>query len=218
MLHIPATRLLLTASIGLLLSTQPGFASEGQANPELQQAPTASESQMPAVEQAGVAASAEDNEAADTSPDVDNSDESVQTITNDDVAAEETTENMNGDEVATTQTPTETTTEDPLFASIPIDMNHADWPALIVRPIDGSVTHNPHFTGNPPMGDDVITPLHAPDPVWQIQEALAGADAGNLNGENLTDLGAQPFIGLAQFVVMPLRMVIDNPLSETTSP
>jgi hypothetical protein len=204
MYNAPATRLLLTASIGLLLSTHPGFASDGQVNPDPQQA--------------GVAASAEANEAADSSTDIDKSDVSVQATPNEDVTAEDTTEDTIGEAVATTQSPTETSTNEPLFASVPIDVNHADWPAVVVRPIDGSVTHNPHFTGNPPMGDDVVTPLHAPDPVWQIQEALAGADAGNLNGENLTDLGTQPFIGLAQFVVMPVRMIIDNPLSEATSP
>jgi hypothetical protein len=100
----------------------------------------------------------------------------------------------------------------------PISMDRSDWPTIITTPADGSVTHNPHFTGNPPMGDDIISPLDAPDPIWQIQEALAGAYANNLNGENLSALGAQPFIAAAQFVAMPFRMILDNPLSKTTSP
>jgi len=99
-----------------------------------------------------------------------------------------------------------------------INMDRSGWPVIHISPADGSVTHHPHFMGDPPMGDDEINPLHAPDPVWQIQEALAGADAGNLNGENLAALGAQPFIGLAQFIALPVRMILDNPLSKATSP
>lgn len=100
----------------------------------------------------------------------------------------------------------------------PISMDRSDWPTLVVAPISGAVTHHPHFTGEAPLGDDIVTPLHAPDPVWQLQEALAGAHAGNLNGENLSALATQPVVGLAQFIVMPVRMVIDNPLSKETSP
>jgi hypothetical protein len=99
-----------------------------------------------------------------------------------------------------------------------ISMDRSDWPTVPVAPEDGTVTHHPHFVGNVPMGDDEVGPLDAPDPVWQIQEALAGADAGNLNGENLIDLSTQPFIGIAQFVIMPVQMVLENPWSEATSP
>jgi len=104
------------------------------------------------------------------------------------------------------------------IGSKPIDMDRSGWPTLVVTPTDGSVTHNPGYMGNPPMGDDIVTPLHAPQTLWQIQEALAGADAGNFNGENLAALGAQPFIGLAQFVLIPVRAVFENPWSDATSP
>ncbi|MEZ6190564.1 MAG: hypothetical protein R3C45_04655 [Phycisphaerales bacterium] len=97
-------------------------------------------------------------------------------------------------------------------------MDRTTWPAIVVTPADGKVTHNPHFMGDPPMGDDIVSPLHAPDPVWQIQEALRGADAGNWNGENLTALGVQPVIATAQILAIPFRAVIDNPLSKETSP
>ncbi len=97
-------------------------------------------------------------------------------------------------------------------------LDRSGWPVIVITPADGTVTHHPHFMGDPPMGDDEISPLHAPNPVWQIQEALAGAKSGNLNGENLSALGAQPFIGLAQFLAIPFRAVLDNPLSEATSP
>ncbi len=100
----------------------------------------------------------------------------------------------------------------------PIDMDRTAWPTIVVTPEDGSVTHNPHYMGNVPMGEDEVGPLDAPDPVWQIQEALRGADAGNYNGENLSALGAQPFIGLAQFVLIPVRAVFEYPWSEVTSP
>ncbi len=113
---------------------------------------------------------------------------------------------------------TPTQTDPPVVDSQPIDMDRSTWPTLVVTPTDGSVTHNPSYMGNPPMGDDIVTPLHAPETIWQIQEALGGADAGNLNGENLTALGAQPFIGLAQFVLIPVRVVFENPLSDATSP
>jgi hypothetical protein len=97
-------------------------------------------------------------------------------------------------------------------------MDRTTWPAIVVTPADGKVTHNPHFMGDAPMGDDIVSPLHAPDPVWQIQEALRGAEAGNWNGENLTALGAQPVIATAQILAIPFRAVIDNPLSKETSP
>jgi len=100
----------------------------------------------------------------------------------------------------------------------PISMDRADWPSLTVTPASGRVTHHPHFVGDVPMGEDAVSPLHAPDPVWQIQEALLGAEAENWSGHNLTDLGAQPFAGLAQFVVMPFQAVLENPWSEDTSP
>ena len=109
-----------------------------------------------------------------------------------------------------------TITPDP---ATPIDvMDRSTWPALVVTPADGKATHHPHFMGDPPMGDDIVSPLHAPDPVWQIQEALRGADAGNWNGENLAALGAQPFIATAQILAIPFRAAIDNPLSKETSP
>ncbi len=107
---------------------------------------------------------------------------------------------------------------DPANESRVISMDRSDWPTLTVSPIDGRVTHHPHFTGEAPLGDDIVTPLHAPDPVWQLQEALAGAHAGNLNGENLSHLGTQPIVGLTQFVLMPARMILENPLSKETSP
>ncbi len=113
---------------------------------------------------------------------------------------------------------TPTTQAKPITEPKPISMDRSDWPTILITPVDGSVTHNPHFTGNPPMGDDIISPLHAPDPVWQIQESLDGANANNLNSENLIDLATQPFIGLAQFIAIPVRAIIDNPLSKTTSP
>lgn len=97
-------------------------------------------------------------------------------------------------------------------------MDRTTWPAIVVTPASGKVTHHPHFMGDAPMGDDIVSPLHAPDPVWQIQEALRGAEAGNLNGENLTALGAQPVIATAQILAIPFRAVIDNPLSKETSP
>jgi len=100
----------------------------------------------------------------------------------------------------------------------PSILDRSAWPIIQVSPADGTVTHHPSFMGDPPMGEDIISPLRAPDPVWQIQEALAGADAGNLNGENLSALGAQPIIGLVQFIALPFRMILDNPLSEATSP
>jgi hypothetical protein len=102
--------------------------------------------------------------------------------------------------------------------STALSLDRSGWPIIRISPADGTVTHNPHFMGDPPMGEDMVSPLHAPDPVWQIQEALAGARAGNLNGENLAALGAQPIIGLAQFIAMPVRMILANPLSEATSP
>ena len=107
---------------------------------------------------------------------------------------------------------------EPAAESRIISMDRSDWPTLIVSPIDGKVTHHPHFTGEAPLGDDIVTPLHAPDPVWQLQEALAGAHAGNLNGENLSHLGSQPIVGLTQFVLMPARMILENPWSKETSP
>jgi len=107
---------------------------------------------------------------------------------------------------------------DPANESHVISMDRSDWPTIVVSPIDGKVTHHPHFTGEAPLGEDIVTPLHAPEPVWQLQEALAGAHAGNLNGENLSHLGSQPFVGLTQFVLMPVRMVLENPLSKETSP
>ncbi len=97
-------------------------------------------------------------------------------------------------------------------------LDRSTWPVIRVSPADGSVTHHPAFMGDPPMGEDVVNPLHAPDPVWQIQEALAGAVAGNLNGENLSALGAQPIIGLIQFLALPFHAILENPLSEATSP
>lgn len=128
----------------------------------------------------------------------------------------------------TETTPTETATdvqvietggiEQPSSHSGPISMDRSDWTAIVVSPEDGSVTHNPHYMGNVPLGEDEVSPLHAPDPVWQIQEALRGANSGNLNGENLSALGAQPFIGLAQFVLIPVHAVFDHPWSEATSP
>jgi len=106
----------------------------------------------------------------------------------------------------------------PIMETQPISMDHSGWPVIVVTPADGSVTHNPGYMGNPPMGDDIVTTLNAPDPVWQVQEALAGAKAGNLNGENLLDLGAQPFIGLARIFIIPARAVFERPWAEVTSP
>ncbi len=103
-------------------------------------------------------------------------------------------------------------------AGEPISMDRSDWPTIVILPEDGSVTHNPHYMGNVAMGEDEVGPLHAPEPVWQIQEALSGADAGNYNGENLSALGAQPFIGLVQFVLIPVHAVFEQPWSEATSP
>lgn len=100
----------------------------------------------------------------------------------------------------------------------PIEMDRSAWPTIVIRPEDGSVTHNPHYMGNVPMGEDEVSPLDAPDPVWQIQEALRGAYAGNYNSENLSALGAQPFIGLAQFALIPVRAVFKHPWAEVTSP
>jgi hypothetical protein len=97
-------------------------------------------------------------------------------------------------------------------------MDRSDWQVIVVAPADGKVTHNPTYVGGVPMGEDIVSPLHAPDPVWQIQEALRGADAGNWNGENLADLGGQPFIALGQFIAMPFRAVIEHPWSDQTSP
>ncbi len=115
-----------------------------------------------------------------------------------------------------------TVAEEPSIDAVeatPIDvMDRSTWPALVVTPSDGKATHHPHFMGDPPMGEDIVSPLHAPDPVWQIQEALRGADAGNWNGENLAALGAQPFIAAAQILAIPFRAAIDNPLSKETSP
>jgi len=107
---------------------------------------------------------------------------------------------------------------DPANESRVISMDRSHWPTITVSPIDGRVTHHPHFTGEAPLGEDIVTPLHAPDPVWQLQEALAGAHAGNLNGENLSALGSQPIVGLTQFVLMPARMILENPWSKETSP
>lgn len=103
-------------------------------------------------------------------------------------------------------------------AAAPIAMDRTAWPRTVVTAAEGKVTHNPHYMGNPPMGEDIVSPLHAPDPIWQIQEALRGADAGNLNGENLIDLGTQPFVGLAQIVLMPVRAVLEHPWANVTSP
>lgn len=103
-------------------------------------------------------------------------------------------------------------------AAAPISMDRSDWPHIVVTPADGTVTHHPQFVGNVPMGEDEVGPLNAPDPVWQIQEALLGAEADNLNGDNLTDLVTRPIIGLAQFVLIPFQAVLENPWSEATSP
>ncbi len=100
----------------------------------------------------------------------------------------------------------------------PISMDRSHWPRIVITPADGSVTHDPHYVGSVPMRDDEVSPLHAPDPVWQIQEALIGADADNLSGENLTDLVTQPFIGLARMVLLPFQAVIQHPWADATSP
>lgn len=105
------------------------------------------------------------------------------------------------------------------YPAPPVDlMDRTTWPAIVVTPADGKVTHNPTFMGEVPMGEDIVSPLHAPDPVWQIQEALRGEEAGNLNGENLSALAAQPVIATAQIIAMPFRAILDNPLSKETSP
>ena len=96
-------------------------------------------------------------------------------------------------------------------------MDRSDWPVVEIAPADGAVTHNPTYMGSVPMGEDEVSPLHAPDPVWQIQEALRGATAENYSAENTRDLVTQPFIGLAQFVLIPFEAVIEHPWSEVTS-
>ncbi len=201
MTYTTATRFFLIATTGLLLIARPGMASEGTAPPATQAQDTPETTEVtpdmtpPAIPNEHIA-------------------EVVPIEDEIDIEVEPTV-----DPVDTVETPDAPDTPDTqIFQTTPIDMDRAGWPTILVTPTDGSVTHNPGYMGNPPMGDDIVTPLHAPDPVWQIQEALAGADAGNLNGENLSALGAQPFIGLAQFGLIPVRAVFENPLSDTTSP
>ncbi|GAB4195794.1 MAG: hypothetical protein Kow00105_09980 [Phycisphaeraceae bacterium] len=97
-------------------------------------------------------------------------------------------------------------------------MDRSDWPTVVVSPADGRVRHDPTYMSNPPLGEDIVSPLHAPDPVWQIQEALRGAEAGNFNGENLLGLVAEPFSALAQIAMMPAAMVIEHPWADRYSP
>ncbi len=197
MTHTTIHRLLLTAMICLPLVARPGLASDGTdppASTQGEQAPAA-----PAT-QAEAAATVEADEVA------------APAVTTD-VAAPAVPGDIVIDDIDTTPK-----SDNSASQAAPIDMDRTGWPTVVVTPSDGSVTHNPSYMGNPPMGDDIVTPLHAPDPVWQIQEALAGEEAGNLNGENLAALGAQPFIGLAQFVIMPIRALFENPLSDATSP
>lgn len=106
----------------------------------------------------------------------------------------------------------------PQLQAEPISMDRSDWPTIVISPADGKTTHNPAYMGDVPMGEDIVSPLHASDPVWQIEEALRGADAGNWNGENLADLGAQPFIALGRFIAIPFFAILEHPWSEDTSP
>jgi hypothetical protein len=199
-MNTPATRLLLIASVGLLLTARTALGSQGQA---VEPAPT----DPPQPVQAGG--------SADTAP--------APTVDDAVAPADAARDAVAIEEVAPQDavTPADVDTQTPgpkMTGTVPVNMDHSVWPAIVFTPADGSVTHNPSYMGTPPMGEDIVNPLHAPDPVWQIQEALAGADAGNLNGENLLDLGAQPFIGLVKFFIIPVRAIFEHPLSDVTSP
>lgn len=117
----------------------------------------------------------------------------------------------------TVEPPEQAEAAEPVHA-VPISMDRSDWPHIVLTPADGTVTHNPQFVGNVPMREDEISPLDAPDPVWQVQEALNGDQAQGLGGENLLDLVTQPVIGTVQIVLIPIEAVIENPWSDATSP
>jgi hypothetical protein len=215
MKHPNAVSMILTASAAILISAPQAIASEGV--PVVPDEVEAAE-----VREAAETASAEAEEAGVVIEVVEEAEATTDAVVLEAVVAEDVVEAAEEPVEAEATTDTRVLEAEvvaqPVSSDNPISMDRSDWPAIVVTPEDGSVAHNPHYMGNVPLGEDIVSPLHAPDPVWQIQEALRGAEAGNLSGENLSALGAQPFIGLAQFALIPFRAVIEHPWSDATSP
>ncbi len=97
--------------------------------------------------------------------------------------------------------------------------NRANWPKVKFMPADGRTVHNPSYYGEVPLGDDAISVISPPDPVWRMQEALSGAKPGNWDAQNLGQFAWDLPIGFGLTTLsVPVQAVGEPPWKQVTTP
>ena len=97
-------------------------------------------------------------------------------------------------------------------------LDRSAWPTVTVQPERGQVSHYPVYFANRYATGERRLIERVDDPDAQLEAALSGAKAGNLDIANLTNAGLDPLVFARDLILLPYHAVLTPPWSTVMTP